>query len=145
MKIATLFTCIALSTAKSIPTSQRVVNEKLKVEDQGDGWHEWHHAFNLADEDGNGKLTSSDIPSLYREHFNKIMATQATHEMHEGNPELVVREETDVFLEDAGNFQRYVSRQGTKDVKEFDWNDFKIMMQNYWHVQADLLNARREL
>ena len=73
------------------------------------------------------------------------MATQATHEMHEGNPELVVREETDVFLEDAGNFQRYVSRQGTKDVKEFDWNDFKKMMQNYWHVQADLLNARREL
>ena len=145
MKIATLFTCIALSTAKSIPTSQRVVNEKLTVEDQGDGWHEWHHAFNLADEDGNGKLTSSDIPSLYREHFNKIMATQATHKMQEGNPELVVREETDVFLEDAGNFQRYVSRQGTKDVKEFDWNSFKIMMQNYWHVQADLLNARREL
>ena len=145
MKIATLFTCIALSTAKSIPTSQRVVNEKLKVEDQGDGWHEWHHAFNLADEDGNGKLTSSDIPSLYREHFNKIMATQATHKMHEGNPELVVREETDVFLEDAGNCQRYVSRQGTKDVKEFDWDSFKIMMQNYWHVQADLYNARREL
>ena len=118
-----------------------MVNQKLKTEDQGDGWHEWHHAFQLADTDGNLKISIADIPILYREHFNKIMAAQP----HSSNPEAVVREEVDVFLEDAEQFQRFVKRSGSTSVKELGWDDFKKLMTNYMHVQADLLNAQREL
>ena len=138
---ATLFHVRAVDVrTKKIPKSQRVVNAKLKQEDQGDGWHEWHHAFQLADLDNNEKLSLDDIPILYREHFNKIMAAKP----HDSNPEAVVRETTDVFLEDAEKFKSYVQRSGS-NAEEFDWIDFKKMMTNYMHVTADLLNARREL
>ena len=125
---------------RAIKPSQRVFNNKLKEVDTGDGWHEWHHAFQMTDVDSNNLISAKDIPVLYREHFNKIMAKKP----HAGNPNAVVREDTDVFLEDAERFQAFVKRSGS-NVEEFNWDDFKKMMTNYMHVQADLLNAFREL
>ena len=126
---------------KKIPASTRVLKGKLKEEDKGHGWHEWLHAFELADTDSNGKLSLDDIPSLYKEHFNKIMASTP----HPTNPEAVTREEESVFLEDAELFRKYIERNGTPGTHEFTFDDFKKLMLNYMHVTADLLNARREL
>ena len=129
--------------AKTLKASPRVLNDKLKAEDKDaaiEGWHEWHHAYHMADSDSNDRITIDDIPALYREHFNKVMSLQA----HASNPNAVVREETEVFLETAEEFQRFVKRSGS-NVEEFSWIDFKKLMTNFMHVQADLLNARREL
>tara|TARA_B100000795_G_C22513989_1_gene328745 strand:+ start:108 stop:488 length:381 start_codon:yes stop_codon:yes gene_type:complete len=98
------------------------------------------HSLSLNTLDRCVRYETEDIPSLYREHFNKVMAAHA----HASNPDAVVREETEVFLEDAEKFKRYVKRTGS-DVKEFDWDSFKKIMTNYMHVTADLLNAQREL
>ena len=126
---------------KKIPASTRVQKAKLAEKDTGTGWHEWLHAFELADTDENGRLHLDDIPSLYKEHFNKIMAATP----HPTNPEAVTREDESVFLEDAELFRKYVQRNGTPGAEEFSFDDFKRLMTNYMHVQADLLNARREL
>ena len=60
------------------------------------GWSDWRHAFELTDSDEDGKLHVSDIPALFKEHFNKI---------HAGIPHpreaTVTREVEDVFLEEA--------------------------------------------
>ena len=126
---------------KKIPASIRVQKAVLAEKDTGAGWHEWLHAFELADTDENGRLHLDDIPSLYKEHFNKIMAATP----HPTNPEAVTREDESVFLEDAELFRKYVERNGTPGTEEFSFDDFKRLMTNYMHVQADLLNARREL
>ena len=57
----------------------------------------------------------------------------------------MTREDESVFLEDAELFRKYVERNGTPGTEEFSFDDFKRLMTNYMHVQADLLNARREL
>ena len=109
--------------AKKMKASPRVLNDKLKAEDKDaaiEGWHEWYHAYRMADEDSNDLITVNDIPALYREHFNKVMSLQA----HASNPNAVVREETEVFLETAEEFQRFVKRSGS-NVEEFSWIDFK--------------------
>ena len=55
--IILLFAATVTTHAGKIQKSNRVVNAKLKENDTGDGWHEWHHAFNLADQDNNNKLS----------------------------------------------------------------------------------------
>lgn len=135
--------CLQSAASAPLKPSTRVMKEKLASEETADtyAWHEWLHAFELADTDSDGKLHISDIPALYKEHFNKIMAATP----HHSGPDRVVREQEEVFLEEAELFKKHVIRNGTPGHDTFDFHDFKKLMTNYMHVKADLRNYMREL
>ena len=138
--VLALFAAMAgrVADGKAIPKSTRVLKSSLEEKDaEGFGWHEWLHAFELADTDGDGKLHTDDIPALFKEHFNKIMAAVP----HPSNENAVTREDESVFLQDAELFRKHVQRNGTPDHDDFSFHDFKKMMTNFMHAKADLSAA----
>ena len=114
------------------------------ADDVGSEWVDWKHAFDLTDSDENGKLRLSDIPALFKEHFNKMHAATP----HHSGGDRVTREVEDVFLDETNAFDTHVRMMGTPDAKEFDFKEFKQMMTLFMHARADvegLLNRAQDL
>ena len=153
----TLLACTAfVDGKKKIPKSrnihkknsgQDVHNEAKSVLDDEDkaggfgddpndtfGWSDWRHAFELTDSDEDGKLHVSDIPALFKEHFNKIHAGIP----HSSGGDRVTREVEDVFLEEANLFTQHVKGMGSTDVSSFDFKEFQSMMTMFMHARADV-------
>ena len=150
--LAVLFATFVLTgvfAKKSIPkspthSSKKSASSNVKAEDVGSEWVDWKHAFDLTDSDENGKLHLSDIPALFKEHFNKMHAATP----HHSGGDRVTREVEDVFLDEANAFETHVRMMGTPDAQEFDFKEFKQMMTLFMHARADvegLLNRAQDL
>ena len=142
-----LFVVLLVADAKKkLPKSS---THNKKPETRGDNgevgeWVDWKHAFDLADSDENGKLHVSDIPALFKEHFNKAFSAVP----HHSGADRVTREVEDVFLDEAEAFEKHVRLMGTPDTHEFDFKEFKQMLTMFMHARADiegLLNRAQDL